>query len=96
LDVIEGKLPRRALALVLEWANEHRDELMEDWSLVDVSALVNSPDPGIFLDLRDHSYFAQAYLDCGAVAWPNGADLAPETMCKAILDSGAWYVNDFE
>ena len=33
LQVIEGKLPRRALVMVLEWANEHRDELMEDWNL---------------------------------------------------------------
>ena len=31
--MLEGKIPRRALALVLEWANEHRDELMEDWNL---------------------------------------------------------------
>jgi hypothetical protein len=31
LEVIEGDLPRRALALVLEWAMEHRSELMEDW-----------------------------------------------------------------
>jgi Domain of unknown function (DUF4160) len=33
LDVIEGSLPRRALALVLEWARTHRAELMEDWNL---------------------------------------------------------------
>ena len=33
LRVIRGSLPRRALALVLEWATEHRDELMEDWKL---------------------------------------------------------------
>lgn len=33
LEVIEGRLPRRALALVLEWAAEHRAELMEDWDL---------------------------------------------------------------
>ncbi len=33
LDVIDGALPRRALALVLEWAQEHRTELMEDWDL---------------------------------------------------------------
>jgi hypothetical protein len=36
--VIRGSLPRRAMALVamalvLEWATDHRDELMEDWSL---------------------------------------------------------------
>jgi hypothetical protein len=33
LEVMRGGLPRRALALVLEWAALHRDELMEDWSL---------------------------------------------------------------
>jgi hypothetical protein len=33
LDVIGGKLPRRAMALVLEWAALHRVELMEDWNL---------------------------------------------------------------
>ena len=33
LDVIGGKLPRRAMALVLEWAALHRVELMEDWDL---------------------------------------------------------------
>ena len=33
LETLEGKLPRRALSLVLEWAAEHRDELIEDWEL---------------------------------------------------------------
>ena len=33
LEVIVGLLPKRALALTLEWANEHRAELMEDWNL---------------------------------------------------------------
>ncbi len=33
LEVIRGKLPRRAQVLVLEWATQHRDELMEDWRL---------------------------------------------------------------
>jgi hypothetical protein len=33
LEIIEGHLPRRALGLVLEWAQEHRAELLEDWEL---------------------------------------------------------------
>jgi hypothetical protein len=33
LEVIEGGLPRRAFTLVLEWAQAHRLELMEDWEL---------------------------------------------------------------
>lgn len=31
LEVIAGRLPRRALVMVLEWAVEHRDELHENW-----------------------------------------------------------------
>lgn len=33
MEILEGQLPRRALALVLEWAQEHRAELIEDWEL---------------------------------------------------------------
>jgi uncharacterized protein DUF4160 len=32
LEVLRGELPRRALALVLEWAAAHRDELRTDWN----------------------------------------------------------------
>ncbi len=32
LSVYRGALPRRALALVLEWAALHRDELRDDWN----------------------------------------------------------------
>ncbi len=33
LEVLEGELPRRSLALVLEWAALHRTELRKDWEL---------------------------------------------------------------
>jgi hypothetical protein len=33
LSVIRGSLPRRAMALVLEWATDHRGDLMENWNL---------------------------------------------------------------
>lgn len=33
LEVLKGSLPRRALALVLEWAQQHRVVLMENWDL---------------------------------------------------------------
>lgn len=29
--VISGSLPPRALGLVVEWATQHREELLEDW-----------------------------------------------------------------
>ena len=31
LEIIHGNLPRRAKVLVLEWADEHRKELRENW-----------------------------------------------------------------
>jgi hypothetical protein len=33
LCVIEGALPRRALELVLDWAELHQAELLENWRL---------------------------------------------------------------
>ena len=33
LAVLEGSLPRRAAALVVEWAETHGTELSQDWDL---------------------------------------------------------------
>ena len=33
LEIVRGYLPSRARSLVLEWASENREALMEDWEL---------------------------------------------------------------
>ena len=33
LQVLEGRVAPRALGLVVEWASQHQDELMQDWEL---------------------------------------------------------------
>lgn len=33
LAILGGELPNRAMALVLEWAQQHREELMRNWEL---------------------------------------------------------------
>ncbi len=33
--VINGRFPKRALRLVLEWLELHKDELLENWRLVE-------------------------------------------------------------
>ena len=38
LDTIHGSLPRRAHALVVEWASLHKDELMKNWDRCQVPA----------------------------------------------------------
>lgn len=45
LRVLRGSLPRRAMALVLEWAAEHRNELMEDWGLCSRMQPLNQIEP---------------------------------------------------
>ena len=30
--IIEGKFPKRALALVLEWYEKHKSELLDNWN----------------------------------------------------------------
>ena len=38
LRVLGGRLSPRVMGLVVEWALQHRDELMEDWRLARESA----------------------------------------------------------
>lgn len=33
LEIIKGSMNKRAYTLILEWAVEHRSELLEDWTL---------------------------------------------------------------
>ena len=32
IGLLEGDLPPRAISLVMEWAQKHRNELMEEWN----------------------------------------------------------------
>lgn len=46
----------------------------------------------VFEALRDASVFAAVRVVCGAVGWPNGAELAPDAMYDAIRATGTWVV----
>lgn len=45
LSVMRGSLPGRALGLVIEWATEHRKELMENWELCEQKQPPNPIEP---------------------------------------------------
>lgn len=37
-------------------------------------------DKGIFVELKDPSYFRQVRIEYGTVTWPNEQDFSPETL----------------
>ncbi len=45
LEVLDGSLPRRAKNMVIEWAIEHRQELLNDWKLAEQHQPLNQIEP---------------------------------------------------
>ena len=41
----------------------------------------------MFEPLKDREYFRRFFLDGGTVAWPDGADIAPETLYDMAKES---------
>ena len=50
-------------------------------------------DHGVFRELKDPAYFAQVGIQFGAVTWPHGQDIAPETLLaelQPLQETPAW------
>jgi len=58
--------------------------------VVDMSALVLSPDAGVFGALADPHRFAEVFIEYGAVTWPGELDLAPDALHTELSASGEW------
>ena len=54
--------------------------------IVDFVAWLDGP---VFEPLKDTEYFQRFFIDGGTVAWPNGADVAPETLYEQARSSAA-------
>lgn len=60
--------------------------------IVDMSALVNSSEAGIYAALKDAQLFQQVSIELGALTWPNGADLDPLWVHEEIGKNKTWSV----
>lgn len=55
-------------------------------STIDFALWLEGP---IFEPLKDTDYFQRFFLEGGTIAWPNGADVAPETLYERAKSSEA-------
>jgi hypothetical protein len=55
--------------------------------VVDMSALIASPNAGVFAALVDSQAFNRAFVRLGAVCWPGDLDIAPDAIHAAIKAS---------
>jgi hypothetical protein len=53
---------------------------------IDFSDWLSGP---VFEPLEDPDYFARFFVEGGPVTWPNGADIAPETIHERAMASAA-------
>ena len=68
------------LVTAAEYRGEYKIELIfadETKGVVDFEDWLHGP---VFEPLRDVNEFQRFFIDAGTIVWPNGADIAPETL----------------
>jgi Protein of unknown function (DUF2442) len=75
----------------VEISGEYRLRLTFDDGTVGEVDFTGREWQGVFEPLRDPDYFARVAVDAeaGTVTWPNGADMAPETLYAAARQTSS-------
>jgi hypothetical protein len=58
------------------------------WGIEDFTPFVEARTP-MTEPLGDPEFFARAYIELGALAWPNGFDLSAESLHRRLDEAGA-------
>lgn len=73
-----------------EAINDHEIRLRfsdDSSGIVDLSPFLSAGTP-MTEPLRDPEFFRRAYLEMGALAWPNGFDLSAESLHRRLDEGG--------
>lgn len=57
--------------------------------VIDLTHKVHASNAGVFAVLADPSFFAQVFVEHGAVTWPGEIDLAPDAMYTQVRQAAA-------
>ena len=82
-------MDRLPTVILAEYRGDHRIHVaFNDGSegTVDFSCWLEGP---VFEPLKDPLYFRRFFLEGGTVTWPNGADVAPETLHQRVREHEA-------
>ena len=61
--------------------NDRCDGMFDLNPLIDRNTVLTTP-------LRDPAFFGRVYLELGALAWPNGLELSPDSVHAALSEAG--------
>jgi hypothetical protein len=69
----------------IEYTGGHRCHIVFDDGTAGEVDFAECLDKGpVFAPLRDLDFFQQARIEGGAISWPNGADIAPESLYERL------------
>ena len=67
-----------------EYAGGHRIRVTFDDGMAGIVDFLPWLEGPVFEPLKELEYFQSFFIDGGTVAWPNGADIAPETLHEQV------------
>ncbi len=77
------------VVLTAEYRGDHKVHLVFHDGIegtVDIGQWLDGP---VFEPLKDRAFFQRFFIEAGTLVWPNGADIAPETLYESIKSKAA-------
>lgn len=67
------------------YRSDYRIEIVFNDGLAATVDFARWLDGPVFEPLKNPEYFRRFFIDGGTIAWPNGADIAPETLYEEAV-----------